>query len=100
MSKTTTKLTVPKKKQSLIKIGAWLFLIGLLLSFEFVATPLGNAVGVDGAEIAEWAKFCLKVLSGIGMIWIGIAALSLPVLGYALILGGLVILFFQIKKFF
>jgi len=74
--------------------------LALLLSFEKVASWVGETTNQDGGMIMALARTVLAATIGIFLITSGVAALAVPVVGIILITVGIAILAYAVWPYF
>jgi hypothetical protein len=84
-----------------ITVGlAIIMALALLMSFEFVAAPVGKMIGVASNRVANISKTVFIGALGLFLISSGVAALAVPVVGIILIAIGVVLVGYAVWPFF
>jgi len=68
-----------------------LMFLAMIMSFKTVSDLVGDKVGIAGNKIGDIARTVLGASVGVYLIGAGVAALTVPIIGVALIAVGIVI---------
>ena len=85
---------------TVLTLLAIIILVAMLLQVKPVTDAVSKATGIAADKIREGAKLVVGIGLGLALVTWGIAALSLPILGGAMILVGLALLAYSVWPLF